>query len=68
VTLPPIFHSRKFQAVLLDTVIGLLLYYNAVPAEVIAILKAPFLFYISGVALEDAAKARSAGEPTATPL
>jgi hypothetical protein len=45
--------SRKFLLLLLDAVLSLVLHYNAVPAEVIAILQPVFVAIIVGIAYED---------------
>lgn len=55
-TILALFTSRKFLLLLMDMVVSLLLYYNAVDPIIIGILQPPFLFVIGGIAYEDGAE------------
>lgn len=55
-TILALFTSRKFLLLLMDMVISLLLYYNAVDPIIIGILQPPFWFVIGGIAYEDGAE------------
>lgn len=48
-----LFRSRKFLIALTDMVISLVLYYNAAPLEIIAILQPVIAILIASIAYED---------------
>lgn len=48
-----LFRSRKFLLLLLDTVISIIAYYNAVDPAIIAILQPVVIALIIGIAYED---------------
>lgn len=57
-TLHALLSSRKFLVLLFDTLVSILLYYQAVDPVLIGILQAPVLAVIGGIAHEDAAENR----------
>jgi hypothetical protein len=51
-----LFRSRKFLLLLVDTVVSIIAYYNAVDPAIIAILQPVVIAVIAGIAYEDAAE------------
>lgn len=58
-TLHALLTSRKFLILLFDTLVSILLYYQAVDPVLIGILQAPVLAVIGGIAHEDASENRA---------
>jgi hypothetical protein len=48
-----LFRSRKFLLLLVDTVVSIIAYYNAVDPAIIAILQPVVIAVIAGIAYED---------------